>query len=132
MARETEYRLYGEVLWYDTTLEFGFIRPNDGRADLYVHRNSVRSKDNLVKGEVVEYRLRQYPNYLTEAIDITGLEEGPVQLHGSGGRDSVVDQTKVCDNCGFKGHETRQCYNPVEEEVPPEEANAPSKQEGSA
>ncbi|MGE4314082.1 MAG: cold shock domain-containing protein [Pseudobdellovibrionaceae bacterium] len=45
----------GTVKWYDTTKEFGFILPDDGVKDIFVHKSCLKDSDldELIAGQIV-------------------------------------------------------------------------------
>lgn len=49
----------GTVKWFDSTKGFGFITPDDGSTDVFVHQSEINSKGfrSLAEGEKVEYTL---------------------------------------------------------------------------
>ena len=47
--------LKGKIAHYNSTRGFGFVQPDDGGADLFVHIKECNGIDELVVGEVVEY-----------------------------------------------------------------------------
>lgn len=48
----------GKVKWYNPTKGFGFIEPQDGGADVFVHRTAVEKAGiDLNENDVVEYDL---------------------------------------------------------------------------
>lgn len=49
----------GVVARYDAERGFGFITPDDGGADLFVHVSVVRGADPLEEGDRVRYKVRQ-------------------------------------------------------------------------
>ncbi|MBT8123992.1 MAG: cold-shock protein [Gammaproteobacteria bacterium] len=52
----------GKVKWFDATKGFGFIEPDDGGKDLFVHHSEIQSGDEyatLNDGQVVEYEIGQ-------------------------------------------------------------------------
>ena len=49
----------GTVKWFNTTKGFGFIQPEDGGADVFVHISAVERAglNGLNEGQKVEYEL---------------------------------------------------------------------------
>jgi CspA family cold shock protein len=49
----------GTVKWFNTTKGFGFIQPNDGGGDVFVHISAVEQAGlrGLNEGQVVSYDL---------------------------------------------------------------------------
>ena len=80
-------RLSGTVKWFNDQKGFGFITPNDGAEDLFVHQSSIRSEGfrSLGEGETVEYQIESGNDGRTKAVDVTGPGEGPVQGSRGGG-----------------------------------------------
>ncbi len=50
----------GTVKWFNTTKGFGFIAPDDGGKDVFVHISAVERAGlgSLVEGQRVEYELQ--------------------------------------------------------------------------
>jgi len=51
----------GTVKWFNTTKGFGFIQPNDGGADVFVHISAVEraGMGSLNEGDKVSYELEK-------------------------------------------------------------------------
>lgn len=58
----------GKVKWFDTEKGFGFIAPEDGGKDIFVHRNNVENLDynqGLEDDEAVEFDVEETPKGLS-------------------------------------------------------------------
>ena len=54
----------GKVKWFNAEKGFGFIEPNDGSKDVFVHRNNIEGfgwDDRLNDGEEVSYEIERTP-----------------------------------------------------------------------
>ncbi len=49
----------GTVKWFNAGKGFGFITPEDGGKDLFVHQSEIKSGDTLNDGQAVEYEVGQ-------------------------------------------------------------------------
>ena len=49
----------GKVTWFDTTKGYGFIAPDDGSEDIFVHISEVESAGyiSLTKNQAIGYEL---------------------------------------------------------------------------
>ena len=57
----------GKVKWFNTEKGFGFIEPEDGGKDVFVHRNNIDGlgwNDGLEDGEEVEFEVERTPKGL--------------------------------------------------------------------
>jgi len=54
-------RLKGTVKWFNAQKGFGFIVPDDGSKDLFVHYSSIKANGfrSLKEGDKVEYEIEQ-------------------------------------------------------------------------
>ena len=61
----------GTVKWFNTTKGFGFIQPDNGDQDAFVHISEVQRSglDRLNEGQRVNYEVKQQPRG-PKAIDI--------------------------------------------------------------
>ncbi|KAJ8443609.1 hypothetical protein Cgig2_019591 [Carnegiea gigantea] len=99
MAQEA--RSTGVVRWFSDSKGYGFIRPDDGGDDLFVHQSSIKSDGfrTLTEGATVEFTFAVGDDNKPKAIDVTGPNGSPIQDvrrdssqsygGGGGGRRSV-------------------------------------------
>lgn len=65
----------GKVKWFNAVKGFGFIEPEDGSKDVFVHRNNVEglgSDQGLEENEEVEFSVEEGPKGLS-AVDVRSL-----------------------------------------------------------
>lgn len=66
----------GTIKWFDEEKGFGFIAPDIGQKDLFVHQSNVNTLERtLEKGDRVEYEVSEGPKGL-EAKKVTPITEG--------------------------------------------------------
>jgi len=63
----------GTVKWFNTKKRYGFIQPEDGSKDVFVHATAVEAAglDTLKEGQKVKFELSPDPEGRTMAIDIS-------------------------------------------------------------
>ena len=49
----------GTVKWFNASKGFGFIAPDDGGEDLFVHHSEVKSGGDLKEGQAVDFQVGQ-------------------------------------------------------------------------
>lgn len=70
----------GTVKWFNSEKGFGFIAPEDGSADVFVHFSAIESKGfrTLNEGDVVEFETQEGPKGLQAAnVNVTQAAEVP-------------------------------------------------------
>mmetsp|Transcript_9815 Transcript_9815/g.9479 ORF Transcript_9815/g.9479 Transcript_9815/m.9479 type:complete len:129 (-) Transcript_9815:157-543(-) len=74
-------RRTGTVKWFNTEKGFGFIVPDDGEGDVFVHQTSINTEGfrSLADGEKVEFETITDDNGKTKADDVTGPDGEAVQ-----------------------------------------------------
>ncbi|KAG4215251.1 hypothetical protein ERO13_A01G165500v2 [Gossypium hirsutum] len=82
-----ENRMTGKVKWFDDQKGYGFISPDDGGDDLFVHQSSIRSEGfrSLADGEEVEYVVESSEGR-PKAVEVTGPNGNPVRGSSRSGR----------------------------------------------
>ncbi|XVE82478.1 hypothetical protein DITRI_Ditri16bG0008000 [Diplodiscus trichospermus] len=104
---QQQSRSAGKVFWFNDQKGFGFIRPDDGGEDLFVHQSSIKSEGfrSLAEGESVEFTVSQGNGGKTQAVDVTAI---------GGSRINKKDRRSV--GGGWRGGNDRRngnggCYN---------------------
>lgn len=71
----------GTVKWFNTMKGFGFIQPEDGSTDVFVHQTSIKMEGfrSLADGESVEYKVEMDNSGRKKAVQVTGPEGAEVQ-----------------------------------------------------
>ena len=66
----------GIVKWFNPDKGYGFIRPNKGRKDIFVHINDVRASGYklLYEKEEVEFEIQEDERGQKRAVNITAYE----------------------------------------------------------
>ncbi len=66
----------GTVKWYNPTKRFGFIEPEEGDKDIFVHVTAVEAAglSSLHEGQKIQYELATGENGRSSAIDLVIVE----------------------------------------------------------
>ena len=73
---------YGSCKWFNSTKGFGFITPDDGSSDVFVHQSSIQAEGfrSLAEGERVEYTIEvDKRSGKVKANMVTGPDGGNVK-----------------------------------------------------
>ncbi len=66
----------GKIKWFNADKGFGFIEPEDGSKDIFVHRNNVENlglNQGLEENEAVEFSVEDTPKGLS-AVNVNSLD----------------------------------------------------------
>lgn len=65
----------GIVKWFNSTKGFGFIKPDDGAADVFVHISAVEraGMNNLAEGAKLSFDLETGKNGKTSAVNLRAI-----------------------------------------------------------
>lgn len=65
----------GTVKWFNTTKGYGFIAPDEGGKDVFVHISAVQRAglESLADNQKVEYDLREGRDGRSSAVDLVVL-----------------------------------------------------------
>merc|ERR1712029_1328203 len=84
---------FGTCKWWNSQKGFGFITPEDGGADVFVHQSAIQADGfrSLAEGEELEYMVEQGPDARLKASNVTGpngnnVKGAPQEFRQGGGR----------------------------------------------
>jgi len=80
-AVSSEGKKSGLVKWFNTVKGYGFVTPNGGGADVFVHQTQIYARGfrSLAEGEEVEFDVEIDPNGRERAVSVTGPDGDYVQ-----------------------------------------------------
>jgi len=86
-------KVTGTCKWFNTQKGFGFITPDDGSSEVFVHQSSLHCDGyrSLAEGEPVEYNVENGNDGRLKACNVTGpggntCKGAPQNRDGGGGR----------------------------------------------
>ena len=99
-------RRRGVCQWFDPERKHGFIKPDGGAADIFVHQKDLRAGTEIKQGDAVEFGTADY-NGRDKAVDVTKVErqfshDGP-QARGRGGFGDARSAAAAGDGGGHRG-----------------------------
>jgi CspA family cold shock protein len=64
----------GKIKWFNGVKGYGFITPEDGSKDIFVHSSAVRDAgmDDLVEGQEIKFETQEGPKGLT-AVNLSSV-----------------------------------------------------------
>ena len=90
-------RLFGRVKWFNAKQGYGFITDCKSSNDVFVHHSGLVAPENVYKtlreGEYVEYATKVDEKQKTVAVDVTGINRGPLGCEAMAKR---FAERKVC------------------------------------
>ena len=66
-------RTTGKVKWFDDAKGFGFITPDNGKDDCFVHRSAIQGARSLPEGKLVEFHIVTDEKGREAAADVVGI-----------------------------------------------------------
>ncbi len=68
----------GTVKWFNVSKGFGFIVPDEGSKDVFVHISALESAglSNLLEGQRVEYEMGQDQKGRMSAVTVALMDDG--------------------------------------------------------
>jgi CspA family cold shock protein len=72
----------GTVKWFNSKKGFGFITPDDGSSDVFVHYSAIKAEKDefktIYEGDIVEFEITQGQKG-PQASDVVVTKKGPRQ-----------------------------------------------------
>jgi cold shock protein len=70
----------GTVKWFNAQKGDGFIQPDDGSKDVFVHVSAVERSGSLREGQKLSYDIERGQQGKTSAVNLKGARSTPPQL----------------------------------------------------
>lgn len=110
-SRSSSQRRTGRCKWFNVVKGYGFITPDDGQPDVFLHQTVIQMHGfrSLAEGELVEFEAKSADKG-PEATFVCGL--GGTDCKGSDRRPAGKRKTRKirCYNCGeFANHVAARC-----------------------
>ena len=88
----------GTVKWFNRSKGYGFIEPEDGSKDAFVHISAVQhaGMESLLEGQKVQYELVEGANGKTSAenlVDMGGGGDAPAAAPAAAAEEAPADDT---------------------------------------
>lgn len=82
----------GKVKWYDQKKGFGFIIPDDGGQDVFVHHTAIQMDGfrMLEDGQEVAFEITQVQKGL-QAVNVTNVDGSRIAAEPRPGREGATD-----------------------------------------
>ncbi|KAL6992662.1 hypothetical protein U1Q18_010775 [Sarracenia purpurea var. burkii] len=81
---EDDTRSRGTVRWFDDQNGYGFISPDNGDKDLFVHQSAIRSKDFRTLQEGSDEMVTELEEEATTVVMVSEATEAEVELDLTG------------------------------------------------
>lgn len=80
MTFDTQQRLTGTIKWYNRKKGFGFVTPDTGDEDVFIHHSALpRSRQtHLDEGDRIAFTIEQHPKG-PSAVEISQIDDRPTQ-----------------------------------------------------
>merc|ERR1712088_1210720 len=93
LCKMAQGKNFGTCKWWNSQKGFGFITPDDGGADVFVHQTAISADGfrSLAEGEELEYTVEQGADGRLKASNVSGpngksVKGAPQEFRSGGGR----------------------------------------------